>query len=175
MSAIELSTEQRRYLTWYCRAVWFGVVMNLWFCLTAWFAPERILRLMGLEQTTRNVWLRNVGMLLVNVSLFNAVAALDPTRYPLLSYSVAAARLIASLFFLMVSQLGMRSSTERPKAFVVAREEIDVDELRDFVAGQVAEYKRIDEIEEIDALPRSPTGKLLRRLLVASGELQLRH
>src|SRR5262245_1182914 len=92
--------------------------MNLWFCLTAWFAPARILRLMGLEQTTRNVWLRNVGMLLVNVSLFNAVAALDPTRYPLLSYSVAAARLIASLFFLMVSQLGMRSSTERPKAFV---------------------------------------------------------
>jgi acyl-CoA synthetase (AMP-forming)/AMP-acid ligase II len=56
---------------------------------------------------------------------------------------------------------------ERPKAFVVARGELDVDELRDFVAGQVAEYKRIDEIEEIDALPRSPTGKLLRRLLVA--------
>ena len=118
MSAIELSTEQRHYLTWYRRAVWFGVVMNLWFCLTAWFAPERILHKMGLDPTTRNVWLRNVGMLLVNVSLFNAVAALDPTRYPLLSYSVAAARLIAASFFLMVSQLGMRSSTERPKAFV---------------------------------------------------------
>jgi hypothetical protein len=117
VSAIELSTEQRQYLTWYRRAVWFGVVMNLWFCLTAWFAPERILRKMGLDQTTRNVWLRNVGMLLVNVSLFNAVAALDPTRYPLLSWSVAAARLIASSFFLQVSQLGLRRSTERPKAF----------------------------------------------------------
>jgi acyl-CoA synthetase (AMP-forming)/AMP-acid ligase II len=56
---------------------------------------------------------------------------------------------------------------ERPKAFVVARGELDHDELRAFVAEQVAEYKRIDEIEEIDALPRSPTGKLLRRLLVA--------
>jgi acyl-CoA synthetase (AMP-forming)/AMP-acid ligase II len=56
---------------------------------------------------------------------------------------------------------------ERPKAFVVARGEIDVDDLRAFVAEQVAEYKRIEEIEEIDALPRSPTGKLLRRLLVA--------
>jgi acyl-CoA synthetase (AMP-forming)/AMP-acid ligase II len=56
---------------------------------------------------------------------------------------------------------------ERPKAFVVARGELDRDELREFVAAQVAPYKRIDEIEEIDALPRSPTGKLLRRVLVA--------
>jgi acyl-CoA synthetase (AMP-forming)/AMP-acid ligase II len=56
---------------------------------------------------------------------------------------------------------------ERPKAFVVARAELDHDELRSFVAGQVAPYKRIEEIEEIDALPRSPTGKLLRRMLVA--------
>ena len=56
---------------------------------------------------------------------------------------------------------------ERPKAFVVARGEIDHDGLREFVNAQVAPYKRIDEIEEIDALPRSPTGKLLRRMLVA--------
>lgn len=56
---------------------------------------------------------------------------------------------------------------ERPKAFVVTRGDLDHDELREFVASQVAPYKRIDEIEEIDALPRSPTGKLLRRLLVA--------
>jgi acyl-CoA synthetase (AMP-forming)/AMP-acid ligase II len=55
---------------------------------------------------------------------------------------------------------------ERPKAFVVAAGELDHDELREFVASQVAPYKRIDEIEEIDALPRSPTGKLLRRVLV---------
>jgi len=56
---------------------------------------------------------------------------------------------------------------ERPKAFVVADGELDRDELRSFVAEQVADYKRIEEIEEIDALPRSPTGKLLRRMLVA--------
>jgi len=56
---------------------------------------------------------------------------------------------------------------ERPKAFVVARQGLDRDEVRTFVAERVAPYKRIDEIEEIHALPRSPTGKLLRRLLVA--------
>jgi acyl-CoA synthetase (AMP-forming)/AMP-acid ligase II len=56
---------------------------------------------------------------------------------------------------------------ERPKAFVVARGELDHDGLREFVNAQVAPYKRIDEIEQVDALPRSPTGKLLRRMLVA--------
>jgi acyl-CoA synthetase (AMP-forming)/AMP-acid ligase II len=56
---------------------------------------------------------------------------------------------------------------ERPVAFVVAREALDVDELRALVDEQVAPYKRLREIEVIEALPRSPTGKLLRRALVA--------
>jgi acyl-CoA synthetase (AMP-forming)/AMP-acid ligase II len=56
---------------------------------------------------------------------------------------------------------------ERPVAFVVARGELDRDELMAHVARQVAPYKQLREIEEVDALPRSPTGKLLRRVLVA--------
>jgi acyl-CoA synthetase (AMP-forming)/AMP-acid ligase II len=56
---------------------------------------------------------------------------------------------------------------ERPVAFVVARGALDVDELRALVDAQVAPYKRLREIEVIEALPRSPTGKLLRRVLVA--------
>ena len=56
---------------------------------------------------------------------------------------------------------------ERPVAFVVARGELDRDALRAHVDAQVAPYKRLREIVEVDALPRSPTGKLLRRMLVA--------
>ena len=55
---------------------------------------------------------------------------------------------------------------ERPVAFVVARGELDRDELMAFVAVQVAPYKQLREVELVDALPRSPTGKLLRRMLV---------
>jgi acyl-coenzyme A synthetase/AMP-(fatty) acid ligase len=55
---------------------------------------------------------------------------------------------------------------ERPVAFVVARGELDRDELMAFVAAQVAPYKELRELELVDALPRSPTGKLLRRMLV---------
>ena len=106
------------YLKWYSRAVWFGIAWNLAFCLTAWFAPGRILKVMRLQQTSNNVWLRNVGMLLVLVSMFNAGAALNPTRYPLYSWFVSIARLIASFFFFQVSLSSLRGSTERPRAFI---------------------------------------------------------
>jgi len=55
---------------------------------------------------------------------------------------------------------------ERPVAFVVARGDLDREELMAFVAVQVAPYKQLREVELVDALPRSPTGKLLRRMLV---------
>ena len=55
---------------------------------------------------------------------------------------------------------------ELPKAFVVpASQGIDAHELIEFVAGQVSPQKRIREIELIDKIPKSPSGKILRRLL----------
>jgi acyl-CoA synthetase (AMP-forming)/AMP-acid ligase II len=58
------------------------------------------------------------------------------------------------------------SAGERPKAFVLAGGPVDLDELNAYVTERVAPYKRISEIELVDALPRSPTGKLLRRVLI---------
>jgi acyl-coenzyme A synthetase/AMP-(fatty) acid ligase len=55
---------------------------------------------------------------------------------------------------------------ELPKVFVVARGRLDSDELRAHVAERVAPYKRVHAIEQVDELPRSATGKLLRRVLV---------
>jgi len=55
---------------------------------------------------------------------------------------------------------------EVPKAFIVAKGSVSADALIDFVANNVAPYKRIRAVEFIDALPRSPAGKLLRRVLV---------
>jgi len=52
-----------------------------------------------------------------------------------------------------------------PKAFVVLRSETTADEIRAFVAGRVAPYKKLRHVEMIDAIPRSPSGKILRRVL----------
>ena len=53
-----------------------------------------------------------------------------------------------------------------PKAFVVpAGDGFDGKAVLAFVAGQVAPYKRIRLIECTPEIPKSPSGKVLRRLL----------
>jgi acyl-CoA synthetase (AMP-forming)/AMP-acid ligase II len=59
-----------------------------------------------------------------------------------------------------------RHGGEVPKAFVVLREAAGLDDLRAYVADRVARHKRIRRIEAVDEIPRSPSGKILRRVLV---------
>lgn len=106
------------YLAWCRRVVWFGVAANMSFAVTALYAPARLLKAMKLRSVESTVWLRNVGMLLVVTSVFNAGAARDPRRYPRCSYLVPTARLIAGSFFLRVSVFNPASSSERPRAFL---------------------------------------------------------
>jgi acyl-CoA synthetase (AMP-forming)/AMP-acid ligase II len=55
---------------------------------------------------------------------------------------------------------------ELPKAFVVpAGDEIDAAGLMDWLGRQVAPQKRVRLVEEIDEIPKSPSGKILRRVL----------
>jgi acyl-CoA synthetase (AMP-forming)/AMP-acid ligase II len=56
---------------------------------------------------------------------------------------------------------------EVPSAFVVRRSPVSADELQQFVADRVAPYKRIRHVEFVDEIPKSPSGKILRRVLVA--------
>ncbi|MGB0768405.1 MAG: class I adenylate-forming enzyme family protein [Phycisphaeraceae bacterium] len=56
---------------------------------------------------------------------------------------------------------------EVPVAFVELEEDAEFNEtdLRNFVRDKIAQYKVPREIRQIDALPRNPTGKILRREL----------
>jgi acyl-CoA synthetase (AMP-forming)/AMP-acid ligase II len=56
---------------------------------------------------------------------------------------------------------------EIPVGFVVAKEAHTVteDDILVFVAGEVAHYKQLRGVTFIDAVPKSPSGKILRRLL----------
>jgi acyl-CoA synthetase (AMP-forming)/AMP-acid ligase II len=55
---------------------------------------------------------------------------------------------------------------EVPKAFVVLQGATTADELMSFVAIRVAPYKKVRRFEFVDTIPKSASGKILRRMLV---------
>jgi acyl-CoA synthetase (AMP-forming)/AMP-acid ligase II len=55
---------------------------------------------------------------------------------------------------------------EVPKAFVVLKTPTPTEDIMAFVAERVAPHKKIRLMETIDAIPKSATGKILRRVLV---------
>jgi len=56
---------------------------------------------------------------------------------------------------------------EVPMAFLVAAGErrLTLDELDAFFEGQLGHYKRVRRVEYIDAIAKSASGKIMRRLL----------
>jgi acyl-CoA synthetase (AMP-forming)/AMP-acid ligase II len=54
---------------------------------------------------------------------------------------------------------------ESPKACVVSDDGLEAEELMAYVAERVAPYKRIREVEFVDQIPKSASGKILRRVL----------
>lgn len=59
---------------------------------------------------------------------------------------------------------------EVPKAIVVRRDlgqvTLTEEDVKSFIHAEVAHYKRIRHVEFIDTIPKSPSGKILRRVLV---------
>jgi len=60
---------------------------------------------------------------------------------------------------------------EIPMAFVVRRAGVSLgaEELMEYVAARVAPHKKVRAVEFIDQIPKSPTGKILRRVLKERG------
>ena len=62
---------------------------------------------------------------------------------------------------------------EVPKAFVVLDTRATPAEIMEWLSDRVAAYKRVGRVEIIDQIPRSPSGKVLRRLLVERDRAQM--
>lgn len=62
-----------------------------------------------------------------------------------------------------------KEAGEIPKAYIVLKPEyrgkISEDEIIEWVRERISGYKRIREVEFVESLPRTPAGKLLRRVL----------
>jgi hypothetical protein len=71
------------YLKVFSILVWVGILVNATFWVPALFAPQVINNVFDFDPNYYPVWLRNVGMLLLLVAIFNGAAAINPQRYQL--------------------------------------------------------------------------------------------
>ena len=62
-----------------------------------------------------------------------------------------------------------RDGEEIPKAYVVpqAGAELSADDVMEYVGQRVAPYKKVRAVEFMEAIPKSATGKILRKDLKA--------
>lgn len=56
-------------------------------------------------------------------------------------------------------------SGEVPKAFVVKKGDVTEQEIKDWFKPQVATFKQLRVVQFVDSIPKSPSGKILRRVL----------
>jgi acyl-CoA synthetase (AMP-forming)/AMP-acid ligase II len=55
---------------------------------------------------------------------------------------------------------------EVPKAFIVSKGSLTADQIISYVADRVSPLDKVRRVEFVDAIPKSPSGKILRRILV---------
>lgn len=63
---------------------------------------------------------------------------------------------------------------EVPKAFIVLKAEVSPEEIKEYVAEQVAPYKKIRLLEIVDRIPKTASGKILRRVLKERERAQIK-
>jgi long-chain acyl-CoA synthetase len=133
-----------------------------------WKAPE------ASAVTVRDGWLYtgDIGYIDANGYVFIQDRKKEMIKYK--GFGIAPAEIEALLFehpgVADVAVIGKADDEagEIPKAFVVRRAdhpELTAEELLQFAAGRLAGYKTVKEVEFIDAIPKNPSGKILRRIL----------
>jgi acyl-coenzyme A synthetase/AMP-(fatty) acid ligase len=55
---------------------------------------------------------------------------------------------------------------EVPKAFLVTDGSLSEHDVLAWVAERVSPHKKVRRVEFVDAIPKSPSGKILRRILI---------
>ncbi|MFD5826205.1 AMP-binding protein [Lentzea sp. NPDC060358] len=129
---------------------------------------------LGDEEATREAfvdgWLRTGDLVRVRDGRFHVVDRIkEIIKYK--GYQVAPAELEDVLrkhpAVVDAAVVGVpdRLCGEIPHAFVVIRTDVTAEELVDFVAAEVATHKKVRRVEFVAEIPKSVSGKVLRRLL----------
>ncbi len=94
------------YKRWFSRVVWLGIALNIYFSLLTIFVPNELLSFLGLHPVESAVWLSFSGNLLILLSFFYVLAAIDPDRYRPAAWLAIFSRFAGFVFFLTLVALG---------------------------------------------------------------------
>jgi long-chain acyl-CoA synthetase len=132
-----------------------------------WKAPEETARVL------RNGWLHTGDIGHVDAEGYTYIVDRKKEMIKYKSFSIAPAQieevLVEHPAVLEAAVIGVPDDEagEIPKGFVVLRQGQSVapDEIIAFVNSRLAGYKKIHQVEFVDAIPKTPSGKILRREL----------
>lgn len=88
--------------TWYGRAVFVGIAVNLFLSVPGMFWPNGVLDLVGSTPSNTPVWPAGSALLLTLLSLFYIPGAIDPHRYKQTALLTLFARFSGAMFFLVI-------------------------------------------------------------------------
>ena len=84
---------------------------------------------------------------------------------PLTTHRVVIARRAGAIVDAAVIGVPDEAAGELPRGFVVLKQPIEPEAIQEWIAKRVAPFKKLRLLEIVDAIPKSPSGKILRRVL----------
>jgi len=129
------------------------------------------------DMITPDGWLRSGDIVIVDEAGYMTVVDRLKELIKVKGFQVAPAELEALLLAhpaiadAAVIGLPDDEAGEIPKAFVVLREPgaLSGEDVETYIAERVTTYKRVRQVEFVESIPKSASGKILRRLLRTSG------
>ena len=107
------------YQKWFSGVVLVGVLFNLWFAIPSLFFPSYIVNVIGIDPDFETVWLRDAGMLLIAGSVFHALTARAPQRFPAFAWLVVGTRFLGAAVWFEVWLFDVLGSTSQPELFMI--------------------------------------------------------
>ncbi len=143
-----------------------------------WNKPEDTENAFWIDPTTNEKWLRTGDMAYIDEEEYEHLADRIKEMIKYKGWSIAPAELEDLLYknphVFDAAVIGKPSKEldvgQIPKAFIMLKEQskgkITEKEIMNWVAERISAYKKIREVEFVDSIPKSGSGKILRRELV---------
>jgi len=107
-----------KFIAWYQRMIWVGIVINLVFAVPALVAPQFLTSSLGLPLQAFDPWLANAGMLLIGISLFYAPSGFNATRFVIHSWLCVLSRLVAVIFWIYLIRQNYYPDAFKPMLYM---------------------------------------------------------